>query len=53
MSKQLGQKISPTPMSTNVSVVDLIDNYFTAYNSARLREICQLLSKDVLTEGVT
>jgi deoxyhypusine synthase len=53
MSKQLGQKITPTPMSTNVSVVDLIDNYFTAYNSARLREICQLLSKDVLTEGVT
>jgi deoxyhypusine synthase len=53
MSKQLGQKISPTAMSTNVSVVDLIDNYFTAYNSARLREICQLLSKEVLTEGVT
>ncbi|MBD2606862.1 deoxyhypusine synthase [Scytonema hofmannii FACHB-248] len=53
MSKQLGQKISPTPMSTNISVVDLIDNYFTAYNSARLREICQLLSKEVLTEGVT
>ncbi|NEU73190.1 deoxyhypusine synthase [Hassallia byssoidea VB512170] len=53
MSKQLGQKISPTPMSTNISVIDLIDNYFTAYNSARLREICQLLSKEVLTEGVT
>lgn len=53
MSKQLGQKISPTPMSTDISVVDLIDNYFTAYNSARLREICQLLTKEVLTEGVT
>jgi deoxyhypusine synthase len=54
MSKQLGQKISPTAMSANnISVVDLIDNYFTAYNSARLREICQLLSKEVLTEGVT
>jgi deoxyhypusine synthase len=33
--------------------VDLIDNYFTAYNSARLREICQLLSREVLREGVT
>jgi deoxyhypusine synthase len=53
MSKQLGQKIAPVPMSTNIGVVDLIDNYFTAYNSARLREICQLLSREVLTEGVT
>ncbi len=40
-------------MPTEISVVDLIDNYFTAYNSARLREICQLLSREVLREGVT
>jgi deoxyhypusine synthase len=40
-------------MPGNISVVDLIDGYFTAYNSARLREICQLLSRDVLQEGVT
>ncbi|MFN6565770.1 deoxyhypusine synthase [Nostoc minutum NIES-26] len=53
MSKQLGQKIAPTPISTDIGVVDLIDNYFTAYNSARLREICQLLSRDVFTESVT
>ncbi|WGV23667.1 homospermidine biosynthesis protein [Halotia branconii] len=53
MSKQLGQKIAPIPMSTDIGVVDLIDNYFTAYNSARLREICQLLSRDVLTADVT
>jgi deoxyhypusine synthase len=53
MSKQLGKKIAPVPMSTDISVVDLIDNYFTAYNSARLREICQLLNNEVLQEGVT
>ncbi|MBD2204986.1 deoxyhypusine synthase [Calothrix sp. FACHB-1219] len=53
MSKQLGQKIAPIPMSNEIGVVDLIDNYFTAYNSARLREICQLLSREVLTPGVT
>ncbi len=40
-------------MSTEISVVDLIDHYFTAYNSARLREICHLLSREVLQEGVT
>ena len=53
MSKQIGKKIAPVPMPTDIGVVDLIDNYFTAYNSARLREICHLLSQDVLKEGVT
>jgi deoxyhypusine synthase len=53
MSKNLGKKIAPVPMPSNIGVVDLIDNYFTAYNSARLREICQLLSQDVFQEGVT
>ena len=53
MSNVFSHKIAPTPMSAEISVVDLIDNYFTAYNSARLREICQLLSRDVMREGVT
>lgn len=53
MSKKRGRKIAPAPIPKDVSVVDLINNYFTAYNSARLREICQLLSKEVLLEGVT
>ncbi|MEA5579895.1 deoxyhypusine synthase [Nodularia harveyana UHCC-0300] len=53
MSKKPGKKISPIPMSTDIGVVDLINNYFTAYNSARLREICHLMSNDVLKDGVT
>ncbi len=53
MSKQMGKKIAPAPMPKEIGVVDLIDNYFTAYNSARLREACQLLSRDVLQPGVT
>lgn len=40
-------------MPQEIGVVDLIDNYFSAYNSARLREICQLLSREVLRDGVT
>jgi deoxyhypusine synthase len=51
--KILSRKIAPAPMPTEISVVDLIDSYFTAYNSARLREICQLLSREVMQEGVT
>ncbi len=53
MSKLLSQKITPSPMPSEISVVDLIDGYFTAYNSARLREICHLLSREVMQEGVT
>ncbi len=53
MSKLLSRKIAPSPMPAEISVVDLIDGYFTAYNSARLREICHLLSQEVMTEGVT
>jgi len=49
----LSQKIASAPMPANINVVDLIDNYFTAYNSARLREICHLLSREVMREGVT
>jgi deoxyhypusine synthase len=40
-------------MPASISVVDLIDGYFTAYNSARLREICHLLSREVIQPGVT
>jgi len=53
MSKLSGHKIAPIPMPQEIGVVDLIDNYFSAYNSARLREICQLLSREVLRDGVT
>jgi deoxyhypusine synthase len=53
MSNVLSRKIAPAPMPAEIGVVDLIDGYFTAYNSARLREICHLLSRDVMREGVT
>ena len=53
MAKKSGRKIAPAPMPKEIGIVDLIDNYFTAYNSARLREICHLLSRDILREGVT
>ena len=53
MSNLLSRKIAPAPMPTEIGVVDLIDGYFTAYNSARLREICHLLTREVMQEGVT
>jgi deoxyhypusine synthase len=53
MSNLYSRKIAPTPIPANISVVDLIDSYFSAYNSARLREICHLLAQEVMHEGVT
>lgn len=53
MSNLYSHKIAPTPIPANLSVVDLIDSYFTAYNSGRLREICHLLAQEVMQAGVT
>jgi deoxyhypusine synthase len=53
MLKHSSRQISPSPLFGDVSVVDLVDGYFTAYNSARLREICQILSQQVMHDGVT
>ncbi|BAU44449.1 homospermidine biosynthesis protein [Leptolyngbya sp. O-77] len=53
MTKLLSRQISPAPLSANIGITDLIDTYFTAYNSARLREACHLLSRDILQPGVT
>ncbi|MGF1513730.1 MAG: deoxyhypusine synthase [Elainellaceae cyanobacterium] len=46
-------KISPVPLTADTSFEDLVDHYFTAYNSARLREICHLLHQRVLQPNVT
>ncbi|EKV03241.1 deoxyhypusine synthase [Leptolyngbya sp. PCC 7375] len=53
MDQSFQRKIAPAPLPPEISVVDLIDNYFTAYNSARLREICHLLTKEVMQPDVT
>lgn len=53
MSKPLSKKIAPVPMPQEINVVELVDRYFSAYNSARLREICHLLTQEVMQEGVT
>jgi len=53
MSSVFSHKIAPVPISGGLSVVDLVDQYFPAYNSARLREICHLLSQKVMQPEVT
>ncbi len=41
-------KIQPPPLTEgSADIVELVDTYFNAYNSARLREACQLLARTI------
>ncbi len=48
-----GKRIEPTRIGPGLSVSDLVDGTFQAYNAARLREGCHLLTKKMLEEDVT
>ncbi len=48
-----GKKINPDPIHPGISVTDLIDKSFLAYNAARLREGAQLLVEEMLQPEVT
>ena len=48
-----GTKIEPPPIDAKMSIVDLIDQTFNAYNAARLREGCQLFVERMLQDDVT
>src|SRR2546422_10941746 len=48
-----GQPIEPPAIDANISIVDLIDKTFNAYNAARFREACQLFVERMLAEDVT
>ncbi len=48
-----GPKILPEPITPGISLVDLVDRTFLAYNGARLREACQLFTQKMLEDDVT
>src|SRR6266850_4443710 len=48
-----GRRIDPAPITKKISIADLIDQSFLAYNAARLREACQLFTKKMLEPEVT
>jgi len=48
-----GKRIDPAPIEKNVSVADLIDESFLAYNAARMREACHLFTQKMLEPEVT
>jgi deoxyhypusine synthase len=48
-----GKRIQPKPIDPNITLADLIDESFMAYNAARLREACQLFTRKMLEPDVT
>ncbi|MEJ2697405.1 MAG: deoxyhypusine synthase [Candidatus Sulfobium sp.] len=48
-----GKKIRPKPVSGDISITELIDETFLAYNAARLREACRLFTEKMLAPDVT
>jgi deoxyhypusine synthase len=48
-----GPVIDPRPLTKNITVTRLVDEYLTAYNGARLREACRLLVERILQPNVT
>jgi deoxyhypusine synthase len=48
-----GRRIDPAPITSNTTIVELVDESFRAYNGARLREACQLFAVKMLEPEVT
>jgi deoxyhypusine synthase len=48
-----GARIDPQPITSGISVTDLVDNNLLAYNGARLREAVQLFTRHLLEDDVT
>src|SRR6201999_54530 len=48
-----GKRIEPKPITAGLTVREMVDGTFQAYNAARLREACHLLTKKMLDDDVT
>ncbi len=48
-----GIAIDPKPVTGSMTVAELVDSAFLAYNAARLREACQLFVEKMLEDDVT
>jgi deoxyhypusine synthase len=48
-----GKKIEPPAIDANITIVDLVDKTFNAYNAARFREACHLFVERMLEDDVT
>jgi deoxyhypusine synthase len=47
-----GAEINPAPLRANITVADLVDSAFLAYNGRKLREACRLFAERMLESDV-
>src|SRR5436190_9900097 len=48
-----GRRIDPAPITSAITLANLVDESFLAYNAARLREACHLFTQKMLEPEVT
>lgn len=48
-----GRPVFRAPVKANTNILDLVDQYFQAYNAGRLREVCQIMASRMLETNVT
>jgi len=48
-----GDIINPLPIGSSISLVDLLDTTFLAYNAGRMRELCHVFTRKMLQDDVT
>lgn len=48
-----GKQIRPSPIGKDIRVTDLVENYFQAYNSGRIREATNIFTQKMLKPNVT
>ena len=48
-----GRKAEPPPITSSTDIVKLVDEFFLAYNAARLREACCVFAEKMLDDEVT
>ncbi len=48
-----GNRILPKGITESISITELVDDTFSAYNAARLKEVCHLFKEKMLHEEVT
>ncbi|MCX7984479.1 MAG: deoxyhypusine synthase [Bacteroidetes bacterium] len=48
-----GQRINPKPVKKNISIIELIEQHFQAYNAARLSEAARIFVEKMLEPDVT
>jgi deoxyhypusine synthase len=49
---QYGRKLAPGPLSGEVTVTQLVDDYLLSYNAGRLREATHLFAREILAPDV-